>query len=378
MKEANDLLKKYRAGECTPEELLLLKKWFHHLNEDEPKELTEEDFQVSRDLLRENMMALTKKSRISVLWPRLIAAASIILIAAAGLYFYKSSERTQIAKTEAKADVSPGGNKAILTLADGTKISLEDAKNGELAEQSGIKITKAADGQLIYTLSGSDDDSKTNSYNTIETPVGGQYQVNLPDGSKVWLNSASSLRYPVRFEDAERRVEIKGEAYFDVAHDSKKPFRVENNNQVVEVLGTEFNIMAYADENSIKTTLVEGSVKVIKANNSTTIIPGQQARMKDGKIDVVSVDTKTVTAWKSGFFIFKSEDIESIMRQISRWYNVDVKYEGDISRKTFGGKISRSKNISEVLAILELTGSIHFEIIPGDSPGKGRRIIVMP
>ena len=381
MNKAKELLEKYKTGNCTPEEILLLQKWFHHLHEDELSELTEADLRKAQNELRRKMTSLTRKSSVAILWPRIIMAAAILIVISIGTFFYRNyidESNTKHAISGVKNDISPGGNIAFLTLADGRKISLTDAKNGQLAEQSGIKINKTADGQLEYTISNSDNSSQSISYNTIETPAGGQYQINLPDGSKVWLNSASSLRYPVRFVGKERRVEISGEAYFEVAHNSRMPFKVANASQTVEVLGTHFNIMAYPDETSTKTTLLQGSVKIIKENKSIIISPGQQTRVKDGNIDVVNVDVNEATAWKDGYFMFKSEDIQSIMRQISRWYNLEVTYQGNFPEKVFGGKISRSRNVSEVLEILESTGSIHFKIIPGDSFGRERRIIVMP
>lgn len=381
MKEAKELLEKYKTGKCTPKELLLLQKWFHLLNEDEISELTESDLNKAQHALQYKMTSLIRKSSSVIHWPRIIVAAAILIIVSIGTFFYLNYIDRPISKqtiSKVKNDISPGGNKATLTLADGRKISLTDAENGQLAEQSGIKINKTADGQLVYTLSNSENSSHLPSYNIIETPPGGQYQVNLPDGSKVWLNSASSLRYPVRFTGTERRVEISGEAYFEVAHNSKMPFRVINNSQTVEVLGTHFNIMAYSDESSINTTLLEGSVKIIKENKSKIISPGQQTRVMNGNIDVLTVDVNEAVAWKDGFFMFKNEDIQSIMRKISRWYNLEVQYQGTIPKKSFGVKISRSRNVSEVLEVLESTGSIHFEIIPGNTLGRERRIIVMP
>ena len=266
MNKAKELLEKYKTGNCTPEEILLLQKWFHHLHEDELSELTEADLRKAQNELRQKMTSLTRKSSVAILWPRIIIAAAILIVISIGTFFYRNyidESNTKHAISGVKNDISPGGNIAFLTLADGRKISLTDAKNGQLAEQSGIKINKTADGQLEYTISNSDNSSQSISYNTIETPAGGQYQINLPDGSKVWLNSASSLRYPVRFVGKERRVEISGEAYFEVAHNSRMPFKVANASQTVEVLGTHFNIMAYPDETSTKTTLLQGSVKII-------------------------------------------------------------------------------------------------------------------
>jgi len=381
MKEAKELLEKYKSGKCSPEEKLLLQKWFHHLNEEELTELTEADLKSAKKEFRKKINSEISKSTEYPLWPRIISAAAIIFIISVGTLFYLDHLKKSDAKHAISGemnDISPGGNIATLTLADGRKISLTDAKNGQLAEQSGIKISKNAEGQLIYSISNSENSSQSLAYNIIETPPGGQYQVILPDGSKVWLNSASSLRYPVRFTGNERKVEISGEAYFEVAHNRRMPFRVINNSQIVEVLGTHFNIMAYPDESSTNTTLLEGSVRIIKDNKSKIISPGQQTRVKNGNINVATVDVSQVTAWKEGYFMFKNEDIQSIMRQISRWYNLEVKYEGTIPEKAFGGKISRSRNVSEVLEILESTGSIRFKIIPGDSQGRERRIIVMP
>lgn len=381
MKEAKELLEKYRSGKCSPQEKLLLQKWFHQLHENELTELTEADLKTAKKEFRKKISPLIKDYGVKTIWPRYISAAAIIIIISVGALFYMDYLKKSEAKhavSEAKNDISPGGNIATLTLADGRKISLTDAKNGHLAEQSGIKISKTADGQLVYNIANNENSSQSLSYNTIETPAGGQYQVILPDGSKVWLNSASSLRYPVRFTGNERKVEISGEAYFEVAHNNKMPFRVINSNQTVEVLGTHFNIMAYPDESSTNTTLLEGSVKIIKENKSKIISPGQQTRVKNGNIDVASVDVTQAIAWKEGYFMFKNEDIQSIMRQISRWYNLEVKYEGQIPERVFGAKISRARNVSEVLEILESTGSIHFKIIPGDAQGKERRIIVMP
>ncbi len=379
MNEANKLLEKYKAGKCTSEEQMLLRKWFHHLGEDETSELTEEDLIAARRSFEKNVAGLTGGWQRT--WMPMLAAAAVLVVISAGIYFYTNyfngSEETY-ANVDGQTDITPGGNKAVLILADGSRISLTDAKNGELAEQSGMKITKAEDGQLIYTVSNSGNSSQPISYNTIETPAGGQYRVNLPDGSKVWLNSASSLRYPVRFIGNERKVQITGEAYFEVASDKTMPFKVVSNDQTVEVLGTHFNVMAYPDESSTNTTLLEGSVKIVKENKSKVISPGQQAKIQNGNIDVVAVDTEEVTAWKNGYFIFKSEDIQSIMRQICRWYNTEVEYRGDISGKVFGGKISRSRNISDVLEILESTGSLHFTIVNGNAPGQERRIVVMP
>ncbi len=313
------------------------------------------------------------------LWYQLGIAASILILITTGLYFYKN--RTVDDNIAAKvvepkeAIITPGDDKAILTLSDGTKIILEDAKNGILANQAGISIQKTSDGELLYSFSNSANtvspETKENViYNKIETPIGGKYQVNLPDGSKVWLNSSSSLRFSALFNGHTREVELSGEAYFDVSKNKGKPFRVITKDQIVEVLGTQFNINSYSDEGPIKTTLIEGSVKIIYKDKVVLLSPGQQFQPKELVSAVVEADTEEVVAWKDGYFVFKNEDIKSIMRKLSRWYNVEVSYSGNIPEVGFGGNISRSKDISEVLDVLQLTNAIHFKV-------EGRRITVM-
>ncbi len=313
------------------------------------------------------------------LWYQLGVAASILILITTGLYFYKN--RTVDDNIAAKvvepkeAIITPGDDKAILTLSDGTKIILEDAKNGILANQAGVSIQKTSDGELLYSFSNSANtvspETKENViYNKIETPIGGKYQVNLPDGSKVWLNSSSSLRFSALFNGHTREVELSGEAYFDVSKNKGKPFRVITKDQIVEVLGTQFNINSYSDEGPIKTTLIEGSVKIIYKDKVVLLSPGQQFQPKELVSAVVEADTEEVVAWKDGYFVFKNEDIKSIMRKLSRWYNVEVSYSGNIPEVGFGGNISRSKDISEVLDVLQLTNAIHFKV-------EGRRITVM-
>jgi transmembrane sensor len=376
MNEAEKLLEKYRAGTCSPREKMLVEKWFHHLNEDELTDLDPSHIEEAKDSFRQAVTPVIQRSRVR-LWPRLVAAAILVIISAA-IYMYKDSgEEAVVVKPIETNDLVPGGDRATLTLSDGRKISLTDAGNGELARQAGVTIIKTGGGQLLYKITGEEDLGKNLAFNKIETPVGGQFQVQLPDGSTVWLNSASSLRYPVRFGGSERQVEINGEAYFEVSRNPSKPFRVVSNRQTVEVLGTSFNIMAYNDEFSTNTTLIEGSVKVIGTAKSEIISPGEQTLVKGGDITVRNADIDEAMAWKNGYFIFKGENIGSIMRKISRWYDVKVDFQGVDQGKVFGGKISRSRKVSEVLKMLESTGSIHFKLVL-DEPGKERRLIVMP
>ena len=227
---------------------------------------------------------------------------------------------------------------------------------------------------MLYARSNAGPDEDVLAYNTITTPKGGQYQVTLMDGTRVWLNAASSLHYPTVFKGSERSVQLTGEAYFEVAKNSKMPFRVTSNGQVTEVLGTHFNINSYPDEQGTTTTLLEGSVRILNAKSDAAILlkPGQQSGSDaSGKIKVANVNPEQFVAWKDGKFIFTNANIESIMRQVSRWYNVEIEYKGDASKEKFGGRTSRFTNVAELLEILELTDHVQFEI-------EGRRIIVMP
>jgi transmembrane sensor len=278
-----------------------------------------------------------------------------------------------------KNDVAPGGNKAILTLADGSSIVLDSASNGTLGQQGNIKIIKLDNGLLAYSVNGKQlTENDEAFYNTISTPRGGQYQITLADGTMVWLNAASSIRFPVLFTGTQRKVEITGEVYFEVAKNKTMPFKVKATSSEIEVLGTHFNVNAYEDEATTKTTLLEGSIKVSTAsfvsNTQTTkfLQPGQQASSSnDGKINILSnADLEETMAWKNGRFQFKSTDLKSMLRQIARWYDVDVEYRGNVDLH-FTGQLTRNENVSKVFEKLALTNEVHFKI-------EGRRIIVSP
>jgi len=314
-------------------------------------------------------------------WYQVGVAASLLALLSIGLYFYTNrtiDQQVALSKSEITKErviIKPGGDKAVLTLSDGSRIILEDAKKGLLANQAGVSIQKTADGEILYSfakneISVSKKLPEVVIYNKIETPFGGKYQINLPDGSKVWLNSASSLRFPALFSGNTREVELYGEAFFDVAKNPNKPFKVITKDQIVEVLGTQFNINSYSDEETFKTTLIEGSVKIIYKDKVVLLSPGQQFQPSMKSSKVIDADTEEVTAWKNGYFLFKDEDIRSIMRKISRWYDVEVNYADNIPDVGFGGNISRSKDINEVLNVLQLTNAVHFKV-------EGRRITVM-
>jgi transmembrane sensor len=300
-------------------------------------------------------------------WKRLSIAASIIFVtgAAAFLYFRNGSAKNEnivsVQKPKQNNDIAPGHDNAILTLADGSVIVLDSAANGTVAQEGNIKVLKV-DGQISYA----GDNAATNKivYNTMSTARGNQYHLQLADGSKVWLNAASSIRFPTTFAGKERRVEITGEAYFEVAHDAAKPFTVKISSASgadggeVQVLGTHFNINAYDDEDAVRTTLAEGKVKVTKAGAIVLLHPLQQALLnkENEKLKVQQADLGKELAWKTGMFEFQDDDLPTIMRQLSRWYDVKVSFEGPVSKRVFNGSIRRQASLSQVLQILKLAG----------------------
>jgi transmembrane sensor len=321
------------------------------------------------------VVQLQSQRRSKTSYVKYVAAAAVLIFLSAGAYFLLRNEEPKQHVAIQKYNIPAGDNKAILTLANGKQIILTDAKNGELANENAVAINKTGGGVIRY------DGTSANSeiaYNTMTTPRGGQYTLILSDGTKVFMNAASAIKYPTSFSGNERKVELKGEAYFEVAHNKKMPFRVETPSHQIEVLGTHFNVNAYDDEPAAKTTLLEGSVKINKVADGKVINeidykilkPGEQATVK-ADIQVANADVDEAVAWKNGVFMFNDEKIESIMRKISRWYNVDVDYQGKITSEGFGGTVSRSKDISAILKVLEETGGVHFKV-------EGRRITVMP
>jgi len=292
------------------------------------------------------------------------------------LYFapelnYGEKPLEPVAKTEVR-EITPGGNKAVLTLADGSQVALDNKGRSKVIQQSGAIISNTEEGLLVYNSAKTSNDVLT--FNTISIPRGGKYDVILSDGTKVWLNASSTLRFPTSFSGNERKVFVTGEAYFEVAKNASMPFKVEANGTTIRVLGTHFNVMAYEDEAATRTTLLEGSVEIVNKSIKTILKPGNQASVDraTGVISVSRVNTAQSVAWKDGKFVFDDDGIETIMRKLSRWYDVDVAYNtGNLSEKVFTGTVSRYENIAEVLRMLELTGTIHFKV-------TGRRITVMP
>ncbi|TCC95849.1 FecR family protein [Pedobacter hiemivivus] len=401
-KEISILVEKYKNGTLTDEESAFLNAWYIKYAQEKSSSFDIENLDENLDQLwgsvEENLVAhgfrteRLKTAKVS-LWPRIAVAASVLVVLGTALYFFKASpvKEKSIDRLVA-ADIKPGSNKAFLTLADGSRISLNDVANGELASQAGITITKTKNGQLIYTIADKQLAGSEDKFNTIETPRGGQYQINLPDGSRVWLNAETKLKFPVSFaHKKQRKVQLTGEAYFEVAKVMQKeqgldrkdkvtrmPFIVASKGQEVEVLGTHFNVNAYSDKILTKTTLLEGAVRVSSSGQivnrhakPVNLIPGQQASLSPGGLTLKNVDTEEAIAWKNGQFMFSNEPLPEVMKEISRWYDVDVAYKGDFSAVVIGGSVSKFTNIKEVLDVLALTGKISFKI-------EGQKVIVSP
>ncbi|HMI01264.1 MAG TPA: FecR domain-containing protein [Pedobacter sp.] len=375
--EAEELLEKYLEGKANQQECIIVESWYLDVTEDS-KGPTPFEIDAAERKVWKQLSMNRKNNKNSRFWFRSVAA--ILILMSFGTYFYFNSTKDSEASlnvVNVSNLIKPGSNKAVLILANGKKVILADANTGEIAKQTGVSITKAANGQLVYTAIPSlesDVEGKANEtqFNTIQTPAGGQYQVNLPDGTKVWLNASSSLKFPARFASTERRVELTGEGYFEVAKDKRKPFKVTTAQQEIMVFGTHFNVNAYTDEHTTKTTLLEGSVKVTADDNHSLFLkPGDQAVLRGNSIELRLVDVAAVIDWKNGLFVFDNDKIEAIMRRISRWYNVDIVYRGKVSEERFMGTISRYQDIKEVLNMLELTNLVHFRI-------EERRIAVMP
>jgi transmembrane sensor len=367
----NELAEKLLNGTITPTEKQELFDWYN-AGQDQPL-IIPASYTHNLDAVKDNMLQQILQSNTTVkrrgLLYRLrkyrVAAAAVLLLATGTWLWYQSQPGKQtdagnspLAVTP-KNTIQPGGNKAVLTLADGSTVVLDDAANGSIGHQGNAEIVKQAEGKLAYK--NADAIPAITAMNTLSTPRGGQYQLALPDGSKVWLNAASSIRFPVAFTGNERVVELTGEAYFEVAKNKQMPFKVKVKDMEVQVLGTHFNVMAYEDERSLQTTLLEGSVKVTSPNAGKLLQPGEQAKYANGNMQVVDANVEDVVAWKNGMFQFNSLDVESVSRQLSRWYDVDIDIRDRIDEH-FTGTISRSSDITKVLKMLQATGALSYKI----------------
>ena len=316
-------------------------------------------------------------------WARTAAAAAILILVIGGITLWQrhATADSKIAKANPeilKPAIVPGSNKATLTLDDGSTVTLDSLHTGTLATQGKTRIIQLASGRLTYHTATPDNAATRTSaatatlYNTVRTPRGGQYQVTLPDGSKVWLNAATSLRFPTAFTGKDRTVELTGEAYFEIEKNKDQPFRVKVGEMTVGVLGTHFNIMAYGNEGSVNTSLLQGSVRVEQAGQARLLQPGQESRLNitTGQLLVAQADTDQAVAWKNGLFQFDGATLETVMHQVERWYDVEVRYEGDVP-KHFSGQIPRSASLPQVLHMLDLAGKTRFTL-------EGRTVVVKP
>jgi transmembrane sensor len=359
------ILSKYNNGKANIEEKRFLET-FYNLFEAEEDQVTAANESEHKYLMDSIKNAIDYKiadhkipgtAGFKLTWLRAVAAVITLFFMSYGTYLVLRTDQitpNELSKNNYK-NIKPGGNKAILTLADGTQVILDEAAKGELARQAGVVISKTADGRIIYQTVATHSPGQQPLQNTITTPKGGQYQVVLPDSSTVWLNSASSITYPTSFSGKERLVSIKGEAYFEVAKNKNMPFRVQSGPQTVEVLGTHFNVNAYDDEPDMETTLLEGSVRLRSPLSTALMVPGEQGVVSGtGEIIKRMVDTESEIAWKNGLFSFKGQDIYAIMRQISRWYNIDVIYDKGLPPEKYYGEIERSSRLESVFKILEL------------------------
>lgn len=372
--ETTELLKKYCEGTLSPEEGARLETWYIDYAIKSENQLSAEQVGQSLNRMR-GELPLKYGKTVKPLWSVIAVAASVLVALAVGIWFFNTSADTQFMAGKFYAnDIAPGKNSATLTLANGKVISLSDTKSGVVFAAD--KLTYNDGSEIVAQNPGAEGGIQLV---TASTPRGGQYQVVLPDGTKVWLNAASSIKFPSTFADLNTRdIFLKGEAYFEVSKSFKngnlQPFIVRTDKQQVQVLGTHFNISSYGDENDTKTTLLEGSIRlspiiVNKVIRNVVLKPNEQATLSNAKMEIKVVDPELAIAWKNNKFMFESERIENVMKMVERWYNVEVVYEGEMPNDKFGGSVSRFDKVSKVLSILELTGNVHFKI-------EGRRIIV--
>lgn len=371
-KEFQDLLLKYFYKTASESERKAL---FHLLSKEEYREQAQavienlydrewdalEDVDFNRqEVLNDILLSYPEKKIVN--WRRWsMYAASVLVIL--GLYFFFQKDPTKEAMTELvqQPDIPAGGNKAVLTLGDGKQVVLDGLSEGAILQEGPIKITKSSDGQLTYSIN--PDKQLKVSYNRVETPVGGFYQVVLPDGSHVWLNSKSSLRFPTAFTEDERRVELTGEGYFEVAKNPAKPFVVMTGNTRVQVLGTHFNVNSYTMRESVSTTVLEGKVAVGNGQTQQHVTPGQQLQIFKDKRAILyqNVDLAQVVAWKDGYFCKKSIRLEDLMDEVERWYGVEVSYQEPIVAE-FVIRLRKDISLKELLTVLELTGEVKFNL----------------
>jgi transmembrane sensor len=373
------LIDKYNAGLANADEKAIVENWYEHVNGGDPGLSTEQLADIKQNTYRQLLDYISAhsgtfasaKRKYPFLSGGWATAAAILIICSCALFFYLDKTDVSSIHQTASTKIIPGGDKAILTLSDGSSVDLSSGDNGQVAVQGKSTVSKQAAGLLAYAPSADQGDAVP-VYNTLSTPRGGRYTVILQDGTKVWLNAASSIRFPTEFASGPRKVEVKGEAYFEVAKDKAKPFVVVSADQQVEVLGTHFNINSYADEATVRTTLLEGMIRVIHGQQRATLRPGQQSAIhhNEAAIQIIKdADTEGTMAWQNGRFNFEDEDIRSVMRQLSRWYDVDVEYRQNNYEEHFSGTFPRSMKLQDVLKVIAFTG-VKYKI-------EGRKVIIL-
>jgi len=370
--DADHLLEKYLNQTANLGEQRLLESWYAH--QATQRKLTDAD---NFEHLADELWAGTRKKaglttakkiyRIPYYW----LSAAVLLLLGAPVAYLSLRQPASISSIARASDIRPGTNKAILTLGNGQQVVLSSSKQGQLAMEDHTMVSQTDSGKIVYQASSAAKGHEL-VYNTITTPAGGQFQLTLADGTNVTLDASSSISYPVAFNGKQRLVTMTGQAYFEVAHDRTKPFIVNSRAQSIEVLGTHFNVNAYENEKTIRTTLLSGSIRLKTDQRQAILKPGEQALvipMVNG-LEVTAGDVEESIAWQKGYFRFRQEDIQSVMRKISRWYNIEVTYEGGVPTEKFSGTISRYKDISQVLGMLEYSKSVHFKL-------SGRRVTVL-
>lgn len=387
-RELLQLFRKYLKGEATPDEQRFVETWYDSFDQvsenaanagipDEQLLEKRLERQIRQKINERESPTLWQTLRGTLLSGKVAAAMLLLMLAGAWYYLSKPGKPQPEALPIALQDLSPGGDRAILTLSDGRQITLDSATTGLLARQGNTMVSKVADGLVSYKKEGS---APNQDYNTISALAGGKYSVVLSDGSRVWLNAESSITFPTAFAGNERSVKITGEVYFEVSKDRQRPFFVQVGEvQKIKVLGTRFNVNAYGDNGAVMTTLLEGSVQVNAQQAgiaAVTLRPGEQSSItRTGKVSVQeNVNTEEIIAWKNGFFQFENAGIQTIMQQFGRWYDVDVSYEGKIPDQRFNGKIDRNVNASDALEILRFTG-VNFRI--ERLPGKDKKGVIV-
>lgn len=384
----NTLVEKYTSNTCSKEELDQLLLMVKNTTDTEPVENALHTFwervksenkqeRVDWDAMMQPLMKDLKTETPVVAinrgfnWRWVGMAASVVMLL--GVLVYLTFWKPQVAQQMAATDIAaPVTNRAMIVLANGKKVYLDQQAKGNIAYDGNATVEKMADGTIVYKAN-NNVSLASNLYNTLSNPRGSSVMdITLSDGTRVWLNAGSSLTYPVAFSGNERKVQISGEGYFEVAHNANMPFKVAKNNMEVTVLGTHFNVNAYDDESVIKVTLLEGSVKTSLGNKVAVVIkPGQQAQISNNISVLKDVNLEKEMAWKQGVFRFQDTNIEEIMHQAARWYNVEVEFGGDVSNLNFGGSVSRQVNISELLKRLEATNLVKFSVVD-------RKVIVTP